>query len=153
MLLALAMLSENKEHMAGNHIYNIRRNCRLFAQSLQFSPKFEAQVSNAFIDCIEMASGLHDIGKIRIPDEILLKPGALDEEEIQIVRQHPVMGADMLRNIYSVILYNCQFFIHICYDAWCFFEVNICFIAGGGLYYKKIIILSGFNYEKSCSLP
>lgn len=106
MLLALAMLSENKEHMAGNHIYNIRRNCRLFAQSLQFSPKFEAQVSNAFIDCIEMASGLHDIGKIRIPDEILLKPGALDEEEIQIVRQHPVMGADMLRNIYSVISEN-----------------------------------------------
>ena len=33
------------------------------------------------------------------------------------------------------------------------FDVNICFITGGGLYYKKVIILSGLNYEKSCSLP
>ena len=106
MLLALAMLSENKEHMAENHIYNIRRNCRLFAQSLQFSPKFEAQVSNSFIDCIEMASGLHDIGKIRISDEILLKPGALSDDETHMIQQHPAMGAAMLRNIYSVISEN-----------------------------------------------
>lgn len=106
MLLALAMLSENKEHMAGNHIYNIRRNCRLFAQSLQFSTKFESRISNSFIDCIEMASGLHDIGKIRISDEILLKPGPLSDEEIPLIHQHPAMGAAMLRNIYSVISEN-----------------------------------------------
>lgn len=106
MLLALAMLTEDKEHVSGNHIYNIRRNCRLFAQSLQFSPKFEAQVSNDFIDCIEMASGLHDIGKIRIPDEILMKPGRLTEEEIHIMRQHVTFGSDMLHRIYSVISEN-----------------------------------------------
>ena len=50
-------------------------------------------------DLIEMATLLHDIGKLATPDEILLKPGALTEEEKAIVRQHPLVGRDILSRI------------------------------------------------------
>lgn len=80
-IFALAKLAELKENTDGIHLRNISRNSKLLAMSLQFSPKFEKESSNSFVETIEIAAGLHDIGKIGLSDQILLKPGPLTAEE------------------------------------------------------------------------
>ncbi len=84
---------------AKSRVENIRVNARLLSQSLQFSPKFEDQVSNAFIEAIELAAPLHDIGKLYVSKEIRDKQSSYTEEEQQIVRQHTAQGAELLSEI------------------------------------------------------
>lgn len=98
-LYALAKVAEGKDSLTGNHVVNIQHNCRILAQSLQFSPKFEKMISNNFIETIEISSALHDIGKISTPDDILLKPNKLTEEEMNVVIEHTVRGAKLLKDI------------------------------------------------------
>ena len=105
-IYALAMLSESKENPSGAHIRNVGRNCKLLAQSLQFSPKFEKEITNSFISTIEIAAPLHDIGKISISDTILLKPGMLTEEEMNIVKKHTETGAKTLTELYNMNEHN-----------------------------------------------
>ena len=103
---ALAMLAESKEDRNGAHVRNIGRNCKLLAQSLQFSPKFEREITNSFIRTIEIAAPLHDIGKVSISDTILLKPGRLTQEEMTIVRNHAEFGAKTLIELYNMNEHN-----------------------------------------------
>lgn len=100
-MTALARLVENKEIIKGDHYKNISYNSRLLAQGMQLSDKFESQVSDDFIDTIESSAGLHDIGKIMIPDRILLKKAMLDIEERRIMSTHAELGAKMLIDIYE----------------------------------------------------
>ena len=87
-LLRLAKAGEYRDEGTGNHVLRIARYSRLLAEVLGLSPR----------DCddIELASPMHDIGKIGIPDNILLKEGPLDEQEMEIIRQHTVIGHDIL---------------------------------------------------------
>lgn len=96
---ALAKLSEARDDGAEKHLSNIGKNCRMIAMSLQLSPKFEKLIDNEFIDTIEMAATLHDIGKIAISDRILLKPGKLTPEERAIIETHAEIGAKTLQEI------------------------------------------------------
>ena len=105
-MYALAMLAESKEDRNGAHVRNIGRNCKLLAQSLQFSPKFEREITNSFISTIETAAPLHDIGKVSISDTILLKPGRLTQEEMLIVRSHAELGAKTLIELYNMNEHN-----------------------------------------------
>ena len=105
-MYALAMLAESKEDRNGAHVRNIGRNCKLLAQSLQFSPKFEKEITNSFISTIETAAPLHDIGKVSISDTILLKPGRLTQEEMKIVRGHAELGAKTLIELYNMNEHN-----------------------------------------------
>lgn len=98
---ALAKLAEARDDVVGNHTSNVGKNARILAMSLQLSPKFENVIGNDFIDEIESAASLHDIGKIRIPDRVLLKPGKLDEEEWAIMKTHADIGACTLEDIYK----------------------------------------------------
>ncbi len=99
LLYALAKVAEGKDSLTANHIPNVQYNSRILAQSLQFSPKFEKEVFDWFIEIIGVASTLHDIGKISIPDTILLKSEKLTDEEVQITRGHSKMGAEFLRSV------------------------------------------------------
>lgn len=101
-IYALAKLSEMKEDPSGVHVKNIAKNCKTLAISLSLSPKFEKEISNHFVETMEIASPLHDIGKISVPDSILLKPGALTEEEKEEVKKHAQIGADTLRELYEL---------------------------------------------------
>ena len=100
-MTALARLVENKENIAGEHYKNIMYNSRILAQGMQLSPKFEDAVTDDFIDTLESSAGLHDIGKIMIPDYILLKNAPLDKEEREIMCTHAEIGAKMLIEIYE----------------------------------------------------
>lgn len=105
-MTALARLVESKESISDTHYKNIMYNSRILAQGMQLSPKFEDEVSDDFIDTIESSAGLHDIGKIMIPDAILLKNAPLDEEERKIMRTHAELGAKTLIDIYQGVEHN-----------------------------------------------
>lgn len=76
-------------------------NCRMLAISLQFSPRFDKEITTAFIDEIELASTLRDVGTLSIRDEILMKLGRLTDEEWAIVKKHPEDGASYLEKVYA----------------------------------------------------
>lgn len=98
-LSAIAGVMAGSRCSARSHMKNMKVNARLLAQSLQFSPKFEEQVSNAFIEAIEIAAPLHDLGKLAVPSEILENVGGLTPEQEDIFRTHAETGAGMLSEI------------------------------------------------------
>ena len=100
-LYALAALGEEQGSGAGHHLDNVAYNCRLLAQSLQFSPGFSEEISEAFIENIEVASRLHDIGKIQVPDDGLMEPLYFREEALQDPKNHAQQGAQILERIYE----------------------------------------------------
>ena len=100
-IYSLAKLIEAREDIEGKHIEHVGAFCKLLSLSLQFSPKFEKKITANFIDLIEMASSLHDIGKVYIRDSVILKPGALEEKEMDLVKTHTTLGADCVREIYE----------------------------------------------------
>ena len=105
-ILSMAKLAELKENTDGAHLKNIAKNSKLLAMSLQFSPKFEKEISNSFVETIEIAAGLHDIGKIGLSDQILLKPGALTPEERKVMQKHCELGAQTLQELYDMNDHN-----------------------------------------------
>ncbi|MBE5878288.1 MAG: response regulator [Lachnospiraceae bacterium] len=98
---AMAKLVESRENVTGEHYWNISYNSKILAQGMQFHPLFEDVISDNFIDTIESSAYLHDIGKIRIPDYILLKNGHLTSEEMAVMRTHAKIGAETLLDIYE----------------------------------------------------
>lgn len=100
-LYALAKVTEGRDNSIVGHLENISYNCRILAQGMQLSPKFENEITSAFIEKIGVAAMLHDIGKIQIPDEILLKPGSLNVDERKLIKQHTTIGARILEEIYD----------------------------------------------------
>ncbi|HAA57557.1 MAG TPA: two-component system response regulator [Myxococcales bacterium] len=92
----LAVASEYKDEDTGAHILRMSRYANLLAEKLHLSSD-EAEI-------IRHASTMHDVGKIAIPDAILMKPGKLTPEEWKIMQQHTVIGAKMLANASSELL-------------------------------------------------
>lgn len=84
----------------------LKDNCRTLAQGMQLSPLFEEKISDTYIDTIELAAPLCDIGNIGIPREILQKKDAPTEEEESILREHTLIGAEILEEIRSSSDYN-----------------------------------------------
>jgi len=95
-LLRLARAGEYRDEETGNHVIRMAKYSRVIAEQLGFS-KEDA-------DVVEMAAPMHDIGKIGIRDEILLKPGKLTAEEFEIMKQHTVIGHDILKDSPSKFL-------------------------------------------------
>lgn len=101
LIYALVRLAETREDPTGTHMENVAANARLLAQSLQFSLQYEKEVSNNFIDDIELAAPLHDIGNMGIKDRILLKNGKLTPDEMEVMKTHTEVGARALADIHA----------------------------------------------------
>lgn len=107
LLRAIAKLAEESEYVGmSRHIDNISANSRLMAQALNFTEKYENRVSGTFVECIEIASSVHDIGKITISQDILKKPGELTPKEREIVNTHARRGEDLLKAAYPDVNSN-----------------------------------------------
>ncbi len=93
---ALASLAETRDNETGNHIRRTQNYVELLAKDLIEHPRFAGLQAEGIIDIIVKAAPLHDIGKVGIPDHILLKPGPLDPEEWRIMQTHTRLGADAI---------------------------------------------------------
>ncbi len=89
-IFTLAETAELRSKETGNHVKRVAEYSRLLSTLVEM-PESEAEI-------LKLASPLHDIGKIAIPDSVLLKPGKLDAEEWEIMQTHTVMGYDMLKH-------------------------------------------------------
>lgn len=105
-ILAMVKLTEYRDSDTGQHIDRTRMICRLLAQNLKKKPEYEKLISDGFINNIYNAAPLHDIGKVGIPDHILLKPGKLTPEEWVIMKRHTLIGADTLREVRKKYVLN-----------------------------------------------
>lgn len=96
MIFALAKLSEMRDDETGQHIERVQALCRILATLMISHPKFTHLIDMAFVDRIFFASPLHDIGKVGIPDSILMKNGKLTTEEFEIMKTHAMVGSQTL---------------------------------------------------------
>lgn len=103
---ALAALAESREYDTLNHLHRVQNYVVALASQLQSHRRFELELSDANIALLFKAAPLHDIGKVRIPDAILLKPGRLTDEEFAIMKQHPVVGRDLVVSIEEKLGYS-----------------------------------------------
>jgi putative two-component system response regulator len=95
-IFALAKLAESRDPETGAHLERVRNYCRQLARHLSTLPSFAQQIDGDFIRLIYVTSPLHDIGKVGIPDRVLLKPSALNADEIEIMKTHTTLGAATL---------------------------------------------------------
>ena len=72
--------------------------CRILAEEMRTIPKYQTMLNDEAISALFKSAPLHDIGKVGIPDAILLKPGKLTDEEFEIMKQHPVIGYNALES-------------------------------------------------------
>ncbi|HEU4844195.1 MAG TPA: HD domain-containing phosphohydrolase [Burkholderiaceae bacterium] len=96
---ALAALAESRDHKTVNHIRRVQHYVAALARQLQPLPQYAGELSDANIALLFQAAPLHDIGKVGIPDAILLKPGRLTEEEFAVMQRHTVYGRDAIAEV------------------------------------------------------
>jgi putative two-component system response regulator len=95
-LFALARLAESRDWETGAHLDRMRNYSRVLAQDLSEQPAFRDRVNPEFVRLIYQTSPLHDIGKVGIPDSVLLKPGRLSDTEFRLMKRHTLIGARTL---------------------------------------------------------
>ncbi|MBF0462549.1 MAG: two-component system response regulator [Magnetococcales bacterium] len=93
---ALASLAETRDNETGNHIRRTQHYVRLLAERLRDYPKFRDFLDVATIELLFKSAPLHDMGKVGIPDNILLKPGKLTDEEFAVMKTHTTLGRDAI---------------------------------------------------------
>ena len=91
-IMAMTSLAETRDNETGNHIRRIQLYVKALAERLRNHPRFEAVLNERMIELLYKSAPLHDIGKIGIPDSILLKPGKLTVEEFEVMKTHTTLG-------------------------------------------------------------
>jgi len=95
-IFALAKLAESRDTDTGAHLERVRSYCRVLAEQLATNPIWTSQINGEFVQLLYSTSPLHDIGKVGIPDCVLLKPGLLNQREFDLMKTHAELGARTL---------------------------------------------------------
>ena len=95
-ILAIAILAETRDADTGNHLRRTQRYVRALAWKLSSHPRFSGFLTPGNVALLYSAAPLHDIGKVAIPDRILLKPGKLTPEEFDVMKTHTTLGRDAI---------------------------------------------------------
>lgn len=102
MVSVLSQIVEFRNGDSARHVFNVNSLTEMFLKQIARKKKDEYPLSSEDIRTIKVASSLHDIGKISIPENILNKPGRLTEEEFETMKTHSAIGAEMLKSIPAV---------------------------------------------------
>lgn len=108
-ILSMASLAETRDSDTGNHIRRTQFYVLALAKALQSNPRFSQYLTDHTIRMLFKSAPLHDIGKVGIPDRILLKPGKLSPEEFEIMKTHTTLGRDALANAEKSLGTNVEF--------------------------------------------
>lgn len=95
-IFALAKLAESRDNDTGAHLERVRAYSRMLSEDMGTQEKFQGQITDEFVHRIFLTSPLHDIGKVGIPDRVLLKPGKLSDDEFNIMKTHTIIGGQTL---------------------------------------------------------
>lgn len=95
-IVAMGTLAETRDNETGNHLKRTQTYIRALAIKLRDHPKFKYFLTDENIEALYKLAPLHDVGKVGIPDHILLKPGKLTVEEFEIMKKHPALGGEVL---------------------------------------------------------
>ncbi len=95
-ILTMASLAETRDNETGNHIRRTQHYVKALAIKLRDHPRFAGYFTDHMIDLLFKSAPLHDIGKVGIPDKILLKPGKLTPEEFEVMKTHTTLGRDAI---------------------------------------------------------
>ena len=106
----LGRAAEFKDNETGLHVIRMSHYARLIAEALEYGDEWSELIFNA--------APMHDIGKIGVPDHILLKPGKLDDSEWKIMREHPQFGADIIGEHESEILKTSKIIAMTHHEKW-----------------------------------
>ena len=96
LIFSLAKLAESRDNETGEHLERMREYCLILAEQLGSTEKYRDIIDADFVRTIYATSPLHDIGKVGIPDRILLKPGKLTADEYDVMKSHTSIGAATL---------------------------------------------------------
>jgi putative two-component system response regulator len=95
-ITALCSLTEVRDNETGGHIRRTQHYVRVLAEQLRDHPRFRHELNDETIDMMFRSAPLHDVGKVAIPDAILLKQGKLTPAEWEIMKRHPTYGRDAI---------------------------------------------------------
>ncbi len=95
-IAAMCSLAETRDNETGNHIKRTQNYVRMLALKLKNKPRFREFLTDENIELLYKSAPLHDIGKVGVPDHILLKPGKLTPEEFRIMEKHTIYGRDAI---------------------------------------------------------
>ncbi len=113
-IFALAKLAESRDPQTGAHLERMREYCRVLVEELSSWNKYSDEIDGEYVQLVYMTSPLHDIGKVGIPDSVLLKPGKFTAEEFEIMKQHTLIGGQTLGA--AVRLHPEAQFLRMAYD-------------------------------------
>ena len=97
MILAIATVVEARDAEMGDHLKRMQKIAQIIAERLREDSAYQDQIDDRFLHDFFRSTPLHDIGKIGIPDGILLKAGSLTEAEYEIMKQHSIIGYDIIK--------------------------------------------------------
>jgi putative two-component system response regulator len=100
-ILAMASLAETRDNDTGNHLRRTQYYVKALAERLKFHPRFSSLRADNAISILFKSAPMHDIGKVGIPDSILLKPGRLTAEEFEIMKTHTTLGHNAIAHAES----------------------------------------------------
>lgn len=102
-ILGLAKLAEYRDKDTGNHLERIREFSKVIARELSKMPKYASYITEDYIEDLYLSAILHDIGKVGIPDAILLKTDKLTPNEFEKIKLHTTYGGDILKMVESQV--------------------------------------------------
>ena len=114
-ILTMASLAETRDSDTGNHIRRTQHYVKALAQRLKTHPRFASFLSDSTIELLFKSAPLHDIGKVGIPDRILLKPGRFTPEEFDIMKAHTTLGRDAIEHAEKQLGMEVEF-LHLAKD-------------------------------------
>ncbi len=97
MVDSLTILATERDHESGLHLERVKQFSACLGFELAKYPEFRAVLTRSFIEDLTLAGALHDIGKVAIPDSVLLKEGPLNDQEWETMKQHSMIGARILQ--------------------------------------------------------
>jgi response regulator RpfG family c-di-GMP phosphodiesterase len=108
----MASLAETRDNDTGNHIRRTQFYLKALAEHLKDHPRFRHFLSDTMINMLFKSAPLHDIGKVGIPDRILLKPGRFEPEEFAIMKTHTTLGRDAIQHAEDQLGTEVEFLMH-----------------------------------------
>ena len=103
-ILGLATLAEYRDNETGGHIIRTQRYMGKLLEDLRENIEFRKNYDDEYRDLLFKSAPLHDIGKVGVPDKILLKPGKLTEEEFEEMKKHAQLGHDAIKTAESLLI-------------------------------------------------